>query len=150
MCWRTLHPSLQSFPCLLGGRVIGGTQEWPHGLFSHHHRGRNAGVSSKENLKAPLPSLGETPGQRGATSPVWVQSEGPVGSRLEATCDHSVTSSVLTDRCVPHTDRRRQQCAEPSGNKASPSGVLARGEGNKASPSGMLARNGQCAVCVFK
>lgn len=29
------------------------------------------------------PSLGETPGQRGATSPGWVQSEGPVaqGSR---------------------------------------------------------------------
>ena len=83
------------------------------------------------------PLLGrQTPDQRWATSPAWVQSEGPVCSRLEATCDHSVTSSILTNHCVPHTDRRGQQYAEPSGNKASPSGVLARNE--------------QCAVCVFK
>ena len=67
------------------------------------------------------PLLGrQTPDQRGATSPAWVQSEGPVCSRLEATCDHSVTSSILTNHCVPHTDRRGQQYAEPSGNKASP------------------------------
>lgn len=78
----------------------------------------------------------QTPEQRGATSPAWVQSEGPVCSRLKATCDHSITSSTLTDHCVLCTDRRGQQCAEPSGNKASPSGVLARKE--------------QCAVCVFK
>ena len=137
--WRTLHPSLQSFPCLLGGRVISVSlwnQEQPHGLSSHHHRGRNAGVSSKENPKASHRSLlgRDTWPERGYLARLGAE-WGPCGPRLEATCDHSVTS-VLTDRCVPHTDCRRQQCAEPSGNKASPSGVLVRNE--------------QCALCVFK